>query len=115
MNVTRKNNGKGGNLGHFNSNKEKYTQTKTGYPKSILKFKRENEWHPTQKPLGLIKFLIKTYTNVGEFVLDNTCGSDTTGIASFELGRNSISIEINKEIFDLAKKRRSKHNMVIDG
>ena len=78
-----------------------------------LKFKRDKEkLHPTQKPLDLIKYLINTYSNEGDWVLDNTCGSDTTGIASFELGRNSISIENDLSIYKLAKKRREEKNII---
>ena len=54
--------------------------------------------------------MIETYTDIGDTVLDNTCGSDTTGIASFELGRNSISIENDLSIYNLAKKRREEKN-----
>lgn len=83
------------------------------FPTSILKFKRDKEkLHPTQKPLDLIKYLINTYSNEGDWVLDNTCGSDTTGIASFELGRNSISIENDLSIYQLAKKRREEKNII---
>ena len=108
------NKGKAGSLGHLSSEskRETYNQTKTGYPKSILKYNRENDYHTTQKPLGLIKFFIETYSNKGEVVLDNTCGSDTTGIASFELGRNSISIENDLDIYKLAKKRREEKNII---
>lgn len=113
VNIVCNNKGKAGNLGHMSSenNRDSYIQTKTGYPKSILKYNRENKWHPTQKPLDLIKFLIKTYSNKGEWILDNTCGSDTTGIASFELGRNSISIENDLDIYNIAKKRRKQYKI----
>jgi len=80
------------------------------YPRSVQYFKTaESEgktWHKTQKPLELAKYIIETYTSEGEIVLDFTCGSDTTGIASFELGRKSISIENDIDIYKLAKKRR---------
>jgi len=83
------------------------------FPTTILEFKRDKEkLHPTQKPLDLMKYIIKTYSNKGETVLDNTCGSDTTGIASFELGRNSISIENDLSIYNLAKKRREEKNII---
>ena len=59
-----------------------------------------------------MEYLIKTYTNEDELVLDFTCGSDTTGIASFELGRNSISIENDLDIYKLAKKRREEKNII---
>ena len=83
------------------------------FPTTILEFKRDKEkLHQTQKPLDLMKYIIKTYSNKGETVLDNTCGSDTTGIASFELGRNSISIENDLSIYNLAKKRREEKNII---
>ena len=61
--------------------------------------------HPTQKPVVLMEYLIKTYTNKYETVLDFTMGSGTTGVACKELGRDFIGIEINKEYFDIAKNR----------
>ena len=86
------------------------------YPRSVQYFKTaESEgktWHKTQKPLDLCKYIINTYTQKGETVLDFTCGSDTTGIASFELGRNSISIENDLDIYKLAKKRREEKNII---
>ena len=74
--------GKIGKDGAFNSNKE-YTQKYTNYPQSIIKFPREKEntHHPTQKPVALFEYLIKTYTNEGDLVLDNCAGSGTTGVA----------------------------------
>jgi len=86
------------------------------YPRSVQYFKTaESEgktWHKTQKPLELVKYIIETYTNVGEIVLDFTCGSDTTGIASFELGRKSISIENDIDIYKIAKKRREEKKII---
>jgi len=86
------------------------------YPRSVQYFKTaESEgktWHKTQKPLDLCKYIINTYTQKGETVLDFTCGSDTTGIASFELGRNSVSIENDLSIYKLAKKRREEKNII---
>ena len=85
-------------------------QTHEGYPKDILMFnvvmKPE---HPTQKPVGLLEYLIKTYTNEGETVLDNCIGSGTTAIAAFNTGRNFIGIEKEKEYVDIANKRIEEH------
>ena len=61
--------------------------------------------HPTEKPLELFEYLIKTYTNEGDTVLDNCMGSGTTGVACKNLNRNFIGIEIGKEYFQIAKKR----------
>lgn len=76
------------------SHKETYTQEKTGYPGSVLKFANENGTiHPTQKPLALVKYLIETYTLPGETVLDLTMGSGTTGVACVETDRDFIGFE----------------------
>lgn len=75
------------------------------YPKSVWKFatdKQKESLHPTQKPVLLIEELIKTYTNEGELVLDNTFGSCTTGIACINTNRNFIGIENSKEYFDIS-------------
>lgn len=85
---------------------EDYIQTKTGYPKSILEFKSDiAKEHPTQKPVSLMEYLIKTYTNEGETVLDFTCGSGTTGVACVNTNRNFIGIELDQGYFDIAKQR----------
>jgi site-specific DNA-methyltransferase (adenine-specific) len=78
------------------------------YPKSILEVSNANQrgkQHPTQKPVALMEYLIKTYTNEGETVLDFTMGSGTTGVACKNLNRNFIGIELDKEYFEIAKKR----------
>lgn len=78
------------------------------YPESIQLFNvREDKerYHPTQKPVALMEYLIKTYTNVGETVLDNCMGSGTTGVACKHTNRNFIGIELDKKYFEIAKKR----------
>ena len=75
------------------------------YPKTILKYKQEKGLHPTQKPVGLMEYLIKTYTNEGDTVLDNTMGSGTTGVACMNCNRSFIGIESDKKYFDIAKER----------
>ena len=83
-----------------------YIQTKTGYPKSVIEFPKEQaKFHPTQKPVALLEYLIKTYTNEGETVLDNCMGSGSTGIACLNTGRNFIGIELDESYFNIAKKR----------
>ena len=78
----------------------------TGYPSTILEFdKEENHLHPTQKPVALMKYLIKTYTNEGETVLDFTMGSGTTGVAAKNLNRSFIGIELDPDYFEIAKER----------
>ena len=68
--------------------------------------------HPTQKPLELMEYLIKTYTNEGETVLDNCMGSGTTGVACKKIGRHFIGIEKEKQYFDIAQKRISEASKV---
>ena len=77
------------------------------HPKSIIRVNnpRIKGQHPTQKPVALMEYLIKTYTNEGETVLDFTMGSGTTGVACKNIGRNFIGIELDREYFEIAKKR----------
>jgi len=76
------------------------------HPKSVLKINRESKpTHPTQKPVALMEYLIKTYTNENETVLDFTMGSGTTGVACKNLGRKFIGIEKDAGYFEIAKQR----------
>jgi site-specific DNA-methyltransferase (adenine-specific) len=78
------------------------------YPKNLLEFgnaSQKGKTHPTQKPLALMEYLIKTYTNEGDTVLDFTMGSGTTGVACKNLNRNFIGIELDPEYFKIAEKR----------
>ena len=78
------------------------------FPRSILNFKKPHPSvmvHPTQKPVELLEYLIKTYSNENNLVLDFTMGSGSTGIACKKLNRNFIGIEINKDYFKLAINR----------
>jgi site-specific DNA-methyltransferase (adenine-specific) len=74
-------------------------------PSSWQKFNCEVGFHPTQKPVALMEYLIKTYTNEGDTVLDFTMGSGTTGVACKNLNRNFIGIELDQTYFDIASKR----------
>jgi site-specific DNA-methyltransferase (adenine-specific) len=75
-------------------------------PSSVLKIRIErNKTHPTQKPVSLMEYLIKTYSNLGELVLDNCAGSGTTGVAARNTGRNFILIEKEPEYVEVCKKR----------
>ena len=76
-----------------------------GYPTVILDFKSENGLHPTQKPVALLEYLIRTYTNEGETVLDFTQGSGSTGIASLNTGRKYIGVEMDNHYFNISKER----------
>lgn len=114
--------------GHFNNNrpsrskkiKGKYTfgieydfgiSNATNYPSNILIYSNgnNNNLHPTQKPVALLEYLIKTYTNEGETVLDNCAGSMSTVIASINTNRNCIAIEKDKNYFEIGKKRVIEH------
>jgi len=79
------------------------------YPLSILRFSKETGSHPTQKPVQLLEYLIKTYTNEGDMVLDNTMGSGTTNLACIKLNRKSIGIEKEKQYYDVAVRRASEY------
>jgi site-specific DNA-methyltransferase (adenine-specific) len=77
----------------------------TNYPRTIIEFKNDKGLHPTQKPIALLEYLIKTYTNEGDTVLDFTMGSGSTGVACKNINRKFIGIEMDKNYFDIAKKR----------
>lgn len=82
-----------------------YTTSYTNYPKSILKFKNERGLHPTQKPVPLFEYLIKTYTNEQAIILDNCCGVATTAIAAMNTNRNYICIEQDVTYYNIGLKR----------
>jgi len=84
---------------------EKYPTSILRYPKQMAECNNTVRVHPTQKPIKLMEFLIKTYTNEGDTVLDNCMGSGTTGVACKNLNRDFIGIEIDKEYFEIAKQR----------
>ena len=91
---------------------EKVHTTNGKFPKSIIDISNANRkggLHPTQKPVALLEYLIKTYTLEGETVLDNTMGSGSTGIACINTKRNFIGIEKDDKYFEIAKKRIEEH------
>jgi len=75
------------------------------YPKTILKFKQEKGLHPTQKPVELMRYLIRTYSNKNDLILDNTMGSGTTGVACVLENRKFIGIEKDENYFKIAQDR----------
>lgn len=75
------------------------------YPKNFVNVNVQRGLHPTQKPLSLIEYMIRTYTNEGDLILDNTCGSGTTGIGAKNLGRNFIMMEQDPKYYEIACKR----------
>ena len=81
------------------------TQGELRVPSSHQKFNTEVGLHPTQKPVALMEYLIRTYTNQGDTVLDNTMGSGTTGVAAANTGRKFIGIERDEKYFAIAQKR----------
>jgi site-specific DNA-methyltransferase (adenine-specific) len=84
------------------------------YPKTILKFSPDkNKIHPTQKPVALLEYLIKTYTNENDTVLDFTMGSGSTGVACKNLNRDFIGIELDQEYFKIAKERIESTNPLL--
>ena len=86
--------------------KTEYFQQYTNYPRNILEFKLDKEkLHSTQKPVALFEYLIKTYTNEGETVLDNCMGSGTTAIACINTNRNYIGFELDKHYCEIANER----------
>lgn len=80
------------------------------YPRDVLKFKHDKEkFHPTQKPVALLEYLIKTYTNENMLVLDNCMGSGSTGIACLNTNRRFIGIELDENYYNIAKQRIDNH------
>lgn len=117
-NVKKKNNAK--RLGKFLNQPEhlgagnkllhetEYEQKYTNYPSEIIEFGLDKDVvHPTQKPVELMEYLIKTYSNEGEVVLDNTMGSGTTGVACVNTNRNFIGIEMEENYYKIAEQRIS--------
>lgn len=115
-NVKKKNNAK--RLGKFLHNPEhmgagnkllhetEYEQKYTNYPSEIIEFGLDKDSiHPTQKPVALMEYLIRTYSNEGETVLDNCMGSGTTGVACVNTNRNFIGIELNQDYYKYAEER----------
>jgi site-specific DNA-methyltransferase (adenine-specific) len=88
--------------GISNGYSKKYTQW---YPKTILRYKTERGLHPTQKPVALFEYLIKTYTNEGDLVLDNCAGSGTTAIACLNTKRQFIVMEKEQKYYNIILKR----------
>jgi site-specific DNA-methyltransferase (adenine-specific) len=97
--------GKKGGQVYGNCIGDGYIQKEGNFPRSVLKFNKERGQHPTQKPVALLEYLIKTYTNEGDTVLDFTMGSGSTGVAAKNLNRKFIGIELNEEYFEIAKNR----------
>lgn len=75
------------------------------YPLDVVEFQSDKGLHPTQKPVALLEYLIKTYTNEGEMILDNCMGVGSTGVACVNTGRNFIGFELDPKYYEIAEKR----------
>lgn len=106
----------GGNSDNYNDRpSEDYVQEFTNWPRDVLEIKSNGKSiHPTQKPVTLFEYLIKTYTNENELILDNTAGSGTTAIAAINTNRKWVCIEKEKEYYDKAIERIQNHTMPIN-
>ena len=90
--------------GKYNGNG--YTQEYGNFPTMTLKFDTDEDgWHPTQKPVDLLRYLIRTYSNEGDTILDNCMGSGTTAVACIKEKRHFIGFELNKDYYDKACRR----------
>ena len=95
-------------MGYSDSRKagSSYKQTQSGYPRSILRYSHDqSKLHPTQKPVALLEYLIKTYTQEGETVLDFTAGSFSTGVACLNTNRKFLGIEMDEGYFNIGVNR----------
>ena len=95
------------NYGHVSNTFGNDGTTTDRFPRTVQKFPVVNnddplKWHPTQKPIELIGYFIKTYSNEGDIILDNCMGSGSTGVACKNINRNFIGIELDEEYFNLA-------------
>ena len=93
------------NRGNYGECSKTTRQTVTNYPRNIIEFPSVDGVHQTQKPVALMEYLIKTYTNEGETVLDFTAGSFTTGVACVNLNRKFIGIEMDDKYFEIGSNR----------
>ena len=86
-----------------------YMQTESGFNESVLYYSNKSgkgySYHPTQKPVALLEYLIRTYSNENDLILDNTCGSGSTGVAAVNTNRRFIGIEKDDNYFEIAQKR----------
>ena len=99
-----------GNNGNSETSPLKYSDNRVSiytekYPTSIKKFKRDKGLHPTQKPVALLEYLIKTYTKENEVILDNCMGSGSTGIACVNTNRKFIVIDLDVNYYNISKQR----------
>ena len=104
--TNKKNSNTPSNILNSEPKKRKELNTQyTNYPKSILTFSRVSGLHPTQKPTDLLEYLVRTYTDEGDVVLDNCMGSGSTGVACINTNRSFIGFEKDDKYFEIASKR----------
>lgn len=103
------------NKGSLRTEGKEYIQEFTGYPKQTLTNIKEDieKFHPTQKPVALFEYLIKTYTNEDDLVLDNCAGSGTTAIACINTNRNYILMEKEYEYIEIINKRIAENKKIV--
>lgn len=115
---TNKRRSNGGCYGDFRGNAPRRVPVNVGYPKSVIKFPNVNTLHSvghsTVKPIALLEYLIKTYTNVGDRILDNTAGSFTAGVAAIRTGRYCVGIEKEEKYCQISAKRILEAQQEID-
>ena len=92
-----------------------FTPRWTNYPNNVLEFKSERGYHPTQKPVSLFEYLIKTYTDEEMVVLDNCMGSGTTGVACVNTNRRFIGMELDEKYFNIARQRIEEAISLVQG
>jgi site-specific DNA-methyltransferase (adenine-specific) len=100
--------GSGSSSWNYNEKQGGYLTENSGdrFPTNIIKFNRDkSKYHPTQKPVALLEYLVKTYTNPGDLVLDNCMGSGSTGVACINTGRRFIGMELDQGYFDISVNR----------
>jgi len=109
-NYSKKNKVSSNDIGKYNDSDKRFTYTHKSPDSMIVGLWEPNagKTHPTQKPVSLMEYLIKTYTNEGETVLDFTMGSGTTGVAAANTGRRFIGVELDQKYFEIAVNRMSK-------
>lgn len=99
--------GMGGNYGKFDRVGKVSVNEGVRFPRSVIKMSNDNHGslHPTQKPVALMEYLIKTYSNEGDVVLDFAAGSFTTGVACVNLNRKFIGVEMDEKYFNIGTER----------
>ena len=114
--TTKTNRNKPSNILNSEPKLREFKNSKTGYPKTIIQFSKDKSGlHPTQKPVLLMEYLIKTYTNENETVLDFTMGSGSTLVACQNTNRNGIGMEMGEKYFGIAQNRVQENKIKLEG